>query len=105
MPLVDVTTVVVTCVEVIVGDVVKVAVEGDTLLDGTLLTQIILDGGVAINRSGEVAFGGRDDVNTIAVFIQNGLVAAGGRYPAPTTPIVNDISNNWRSGDQRRPVR
>ena len=88
---VDVTNVEVTCADVVEGDVIAVATEGDTL-GGTLLTQIILDGGVAINRSGKVAFGGRDDVNTVAVFTQDGLVATEGGTLQDDTE-VNDISN------------
>jgi hypothetical protein len=54
---------------------VTIAAEGETLPDGTVLKEIDLDGGVAINISGKVAFGGRDDDNTGAVFTQDGLVA------------------------------
>jgi hypothetical protein len=78
VPLEDVTSVAVSCAEVVVGDVSKVAAVGDTLPDDTLLTQILLDGGVAINIDGKVAFGGRDDDGTDAAFTQDGKVAAEG---------------------------
>jgi len=53
------------------GLVVK---EGDFLPDGTLLEEIEVNGGVAINIFGEVAFHGRTG-GSKAVFTQNGLVA------------------------------
>ena len=53
------------------GLVVK---EGDILPDGTLLEEIEVNGGVAINLFGDVAFHGRTDGDK-AVFTQNGLVA------------------------------
>jgi hypothetical protein len=77
----------------VVGEVIKVAAEGETLTDDTLLKQILLDGGVAINLSGQVAFGGRDGDNTIAVFTQDGKVAAEGETLADGTTVVNDISS------------
>jgi hypothetical protein len=58
--------------------VIKVAARGDTLPDGTILTSISLDGGVAINLYGQVAFGGKDDDGTDAVFTQAGKVVAEG---------------------------
>ena len=78
VPTEDVTNVAVSCGEVVVSDVIKIAAEGDTLPDGTLLTEILLQGGVAINFSGKVAFGGRDDDGTDAVFTQDGRVVAEG---------------------------
>jgi hypothetical protein len=77
----------------VLGDVSKVAAEGETLTDDTLLKQILLDGGVAINLSGQVAFGGRDGDNTIAVFTQDGKVAAEGKTLEDGTTVVNDISS------------
>jgi hypothetical protein len=67
-----------TVVEPVAGDVSKVAAEGDILPDGTVLTAILKDGGVAINFDGQVAFGGRDDDGTDAAFTQAGKVAAEG---------------------------
>jgi phage tail protein X len=58
--------------------VIKVVAEGDTLLDGTILTSILVDGGVAINLDGKVAFGGKDDDGTDAVFTQDEKVVAEG---------------------------
>jgi hypothetical protein len=51
-----------------------VAKVGDKLDDGTLLEDIEVSGGVAINLFGEVAFHGRTG-GLRAVFTQNGLVA------------------------------
>ena len=78
VPTEDVTNVAVTCAEPVLGDLVKVAAEGDTLPDSTVLTDILLDGGVAINLEGQVAFGGRDGDGTDAVFTQAGKVVAEG---------------------------
>jgi hypothetical protein len=78
VPTEDVTNVAVSCTEAILGDLVKVAAEGDTLPDGTVLRDILLDGGVAINLDGQVAFGGRGDDNTDAVFTQAGKIVAVG---------------------------
>ena len=78
VPTEAVTNVAVTCGEAVLGDLVKVAAEGDTLPDSTVLTNILLDGGVAINLDGQVAFGGRDDDGTDAVFTQAGKVVAEG---------------------------
>jgi hypothetical protein len=76
-----------------VGDVSKVAAEGEPLLDGTVLTQILLDGGVAINRSGKVAFGGRANSDTVpAVFTQDGVVVKEGGTLLDGITIVNDLS-------------
>jgi hypothetical protein len=106
VPLEDVSDVAVSCDELVVGNVVKVAAEGDTLPDETLLKQIVLDGGVGINIFGKVAFGGRDDDNTSAVFTQEGLVAKEGGTLLDDT-LVNDISafgevaiNAGQSGDR-----
>jgi hypothetical protein len=92
VPTEAVTDVSVSCPEPVLGDVIKVAAEGDTLTDGILLKQILLDGGVAINRNGQVAFAGRDDDNTSAVFTSDGRVAAEGDTLSDGT-TVNDISN------------
>ena len=76
----------------VAGDVSKVAAEGEPLLDGTVLTQILLDGGVAINRSGKVAFGGRAATDIVpAVFTQDGVVVKEGGTLDDGT-IVNDLS-------------
>jgi hypothetical protein len=86
VPLQDVTDVAVTCAEPILGEIIKVAAEGDTLPDGTVLTLMLKDGGVAINFDGQVAFAGRDDDNTDAAFTQAGKVAAeGDTLPDGTT--------------------
>jgi PKD repeat protein len=58
--------------------VINVAAEGDTLLDETVLKDILLDGGVAINHDGLVAFGGRDGGGIDAVFTRRGKVVAEG---------------------------
>jgi len=58
--------------------VIKVAAEGDTLPDDTILMDILLNGGVAINLYGQVAFGGRDADGTDAVFTQAGKVVEEG---------------------------
>ena len=78
VPTEPVTDVVVTCAKPILSDVSMVAAEGDTLLDDTVLTDILLEGGVAINLSGNVAFGGRDEDGTDAVFTQDGQVVVEG---------------------------
>jgi hypothetical protein len=91
VPLDAVTNVIVTCAEPVLGDVIPVAKVGDTLPDNTLLTAILLDGGVAINWFGTVAFGGKDDANNIAVFTQDGLVVAEGGTLLDNT-IVGDLS-------------
>jgi hypothetical protein len=49
VPAEGVTDVLVTCGEAVLGDLIKVAAEGDTLPDTTVLTSILSDGGVAIN--------------------------------------------------------
>jgi hypothetical protein len=68
-----------------VGNVSKVAAEGDTLPDDTILNKIFLEGGVAMNSLGEVAFHGETS-RSPAVFTQNGLVAKkGGTLPDGTT--------------------
>jgi hypothetical protein len=86
VPLQDVTDVAVSCAEPILGEIIKAAAEGDTLLDGTVLTLMLKDGGVAINIDGQVAFGGRDDDGTDAAFTQAGKVAAeGDTLPDGTT--------------------
>ncbi len=79
VPTENVTDVVVTCAEpILVDNLVKVAAEGDTLPDDTVLTTILLDGGVAISIEGQVAFGGRDGDDRDAAFTQAGLVVAEG---------------------------
>ena len=78
VPTEDVTDVEVTCAAPGSRDLVKAAAEGDTLPDGTVLTLILKDAGVAINADGQVAFGGRDDDGTDAAFTQAGKAAAEG---------------------------
>jgi hypothetical protein len=78
VPTENVTDVVVTCDEPTFSELVKVAAEGDTLPDSTVLTVILRDAGVAINFDGQVAFGGRDDDGTDAAFTQDRKVAAEG---------------------------
>jgi hypothetical protein len=78
VPTEDVTDVAVTCLEPVSTDVSKVAAEGEPLLDGTVLTDILLDAGVAINELGQVAFGGRDDDGKDAAFTQDGKVVEEG---------------------------
>jgi len=78
VPAEAVTDVAVTCGEAPEATVSTVAKEGDTLPDGTLLKEIILQGGVAINLSGKVAFGGRNEGGIDAAFTQDGQVAAEG---------------------------
>jgi len=78
VPTEDVTNVSVTCGEPVLADVFKVAAEGDILDDDTVLKNILLDGGVAINYEGQVAFGGRDDGGNDAAFTQAGKVVAEG---------------------------
>ena len=77
VPLEDVTDVAISCVEVPVGNVSKVAAEGDTLPDDTTVDKILLEGGVAINSLGEVAFHGETSSKS-TVFTQEGLVARKG---------------------------
>jgi hypothetical protein len=79
VPTENVTDVVVSCAEpILVDNLAKVAAEGDTLPDDTVLTTILLDGGVAISIEGQVAFGGKDDAGIDAAFTQAGLVVAEG---------------------------
>ena len=79
----DVTDVEVTCAAPILSDVIKVAAEGDTIGD-TVITRTLRNGGVAINLSGQVAFGGRDDESRDAVFTQDEKVVAEGEiFPGP----------------------
>ena len=91
VPTVDVTNVAVSCAEPVVGDLIKIAAEGETLGDGALLTTILIDGGVSINLFGMVAFGGRDGDNNVAVFTQDELEAKEGGTVADGT-LVEDIS-------------
>jgi hypothetical protein len=91
VPTEDVTDVFVDCAAAVLGDVSKVAAEGDTLPgDTTLLTHINLDGGVAINASGQVAFHGKtagtETASIDAVFTQDRLVVqVGPELPDGTT--------------------
>ena len=78
VPAQAVTNVAVSCGDVVLSGVEKVAAEGDTLPDETVLKDILLDGGVAINMEGQVAFGGRDGEGTDAAFTQAGKVVAEG---------------------------
>ena len=94
VPEVDVTDVAVTCEELVVGDVSKVAAEGDILPDKTTLEEILLEGGVAINVFGEVAFHGQTS-SIDAVFTQNGLVAKEGDT-LPDNTVVNRINDRGK---------
>ena len=86
VPLEDVTDVAVLCTAAVVSDVTKVAAEGDTLPDSNVLSSILLDGGVAINIDGQVAFGGRDGGGIEAVFTQDRkVVTEGETLPDGTT--------------------
>jgi hypothetical protein len=67
-----------------------VAKEGDILPDGTLIEEIEVNGGVAINVFGEVAFHGRTG-GSKAVFTQNGLVAMVGDNLADGTTTLDEI--------------
>ena len=87
VPTEDVTDVAVTCAEMVMGDVIKAAAEGEILPDGTVLTLILKDGGVAINKDGQVAFGGRDDDGTDAVFTQARKVTAEGETLPDSTVL------------------
>jgi hypothetical protein len=94
VPAGPVTDVTVSCGDPPVGNVSKVAAEGDTLPDpdGTILSGILLEGGVAINDLGEVAFHGQTG-STPAVFTQDGLVAKrGDTLPGDST--VDRIYDN-----------
>lgn len=56
----------------------KVAEQDQTLPDSTLLREIHLSGGVAINLYGTVAFGGRDGNAIDAAFTQERAVVREG---------------------------
>ncbi len=86
-----VTDVAVSCAEPILSDVSKVAAEGDPRDDDTILSEILLEGGVAISIGGDVAFHVRDDNSTDAVFTQFGLVRKEGDT-LPDDTIVERIS-------------
>jgi hypothetical protein len=91
--------------EPVVGNVSIIAAEGDTLPDSTLLSKIVSDGGVAINIFGQVAFGGRDDDNTISVFTQGGQAAKeastlnDGTFVEDISPFGEVAINAGQSGD------
>ena len=71
-----------------------VATEGETLPDNNVLTYIFLDGGVAINRSGQVAFGGQANADTVpAVFTQAGVVIKEGDTLEDGTTKLHDLSS------------
>jgi len=72
-----VTDVAVTCAAPVLGDVINVAAEGDTIGD-TTLSDIMYPAGVAINLYGQVAFGGKFDEGRDAVFTQDQKVVAEG---------------------------
>jgi hypothetical protein len=67
-----------------------VAWEGQILPDGTLIEEIEVSGGVAINLFGDVAFHGRTG-GSKAVFTQNGLVAKVGENLADGTTTLDEI--------------
>ena len=69
--------------------VIKVARGGETLPDGTILKGLNVDGAVAINLDGKVAFEGKDDDGTDAVFTQDGKVVAEG------DPLPDDTILSW----------
>jgi len=90
----NVTDVEVSCAEPEMGDLIKIAAEGDILADNTLpvkLDTIQADSGVSINLHGTVAFGGRDGRGTAAVFTQDMLVVREGGTVEDNTS-VDDIS-------------
>jgi hypothetical protein len=89
VPLEDVTNVTVTCAEAVLGDLIKVAAEGQALPNGTFLKEILLDGGVAINIEGQVAFAGRKDDGIDAVFTQDKLVVQEGETLPDNNVLVN----------------
>jgi len=61
VPTVNVTDVAVSCTDVVLGEVIKAAAEGDTLTDGTL-DEIEAEGKVSINNLDQVAFHGRVEI-------------------------------------------
>ncbi len=82
VPAEPVTDIAVTCAEPVLSNIRKVAAEGDTLPDQTVLQDILRDGGVGINFERQVAFGGRDGEGTDAIFTQAGkVVEEGERLP------------------------
>jgi hypothetical protein len=92
VPTENVTNITVSCAEGPVSDISKVAAEGDTLPDGTILSEILKEGGVAINSLGEVAFHGKTG-STAAVFTQERLVAKKGGISG-TDDLVTRIYEN-----------
>ena len=88
-----------------VSNLSKVAEEGDTLPDNTVLEIILLDGGVAINRDGQVAFGGRSDGIDTAFTQAGKVVAEGDTLPDGTIldmfrPLGEVAINAGQSGDK-----
>jgi hypothetical protein len=69
-----------------------IAKEGDMLPDGTVVDEIAVDGGVAINFFGDVAFHGRTG-GFNAVFTQHGLVGMVGD-PLTEATSVGEIHQN-----------
>ena len=72
VPAENVTDIAVTCPEPVVSNIRKVAAEGDTLADNTVLSTILRDGGVGINFERQVAFGGRDEDGIDGAYTQAG---------------------------------
>jgi hypothetical protein len=70
-----------------------IAMEGDPLADGTILGEIEVNGGVAINLDGEVVFHGRTDDGDKAVFTLNGVVAMVGQIDIYENRL-DDIHDN-----------
>ena len=92
VPAEPVTNIAVTCAEPVLSRVSKVAAEGDTLPDQTVLQVILQDGGVGINYEGQVAFGGRDGGGTDAIFTQAGKVVAEGERLSDGSILSSFIS-------------
>jgi len=93
VPTENVTNITVACTEGPVSDISKVAAEDDTLPDGTILSEILREGGVAINSLGKVAFHGQTGT-TPAVFTQDRLVARKGETLPGTDDFVSRIYDN-----------
>ena len=70
-----------------------IAREGYPLADGTILGEIEVNGGVAININGDVVFHGRTDDGVKAVFTQNGVAAMVGQIGIDNNRL-DDIHDN-----------